>query len=81
MSHFDTSSPCHCPQVRFFQVSESELEDMRSRFASGRYTLDISEGVFDVAAYNAMVVALQPEVDAIKVRTCLSRTLIRQSCL
>ncbi|MEW5305221.1 MAG: hypothetical protein WDW36_007777 [Sanguina aurantia] len=55
-------------QVRFFQVSESELEDMRSRFASGRYTLDISEGVFDVAAYNAMVVALQPEVDAIKAR-------------
>ncbi|MEW5314225.1 MAG: hypothetical protein WDW38_005737 [Sanguina aurantia] len=55
-------------QVCFFQVGESELEDMRSRFASGRYELDISEGVFDVAAYNAMVVALQPEVDAIKAR-------------
>lgn len=55
-------------QVRFFQVSEDELEDMRERFTSGRYNIQIDQVSFDLKAYNAMVARLEPEVEEIRAR-------------
>jgi hypothetical protein len=41
--------------VRFFQVSEDELESLRERFAAGQYDIDIEPKTFSVHDYNAMV--------------------------
>lgn len=42
-------------QVRFFQVSEAELEALRERFAAGQYELSVEATSFSVADYTAMV--------------------------
>ena len=57
-----------CPQVKFYQVSEPELEDLRERFASGRFDISIEHSQHDMTEYNAMEKRLAPEVAEIKVR-------------
>lgn len=47
--------PSTCTQVRFFEVSESELEDLRSRFTNGQYNIDIETKTFSMAEYNQML--------------------------
>jgi hypothetical protein len=47
--------PTQHAQVRFFEVSESELEDLRSRFTSGQYNIDIEAKTFSMAEYNQMI--------------------------
>ncbi|GEM44770.1 urea carboxylase [Deinococcus cellulosilyticus] len=42
-------------QIRFFEVSEQELLDMRSDFLSGRYQLRIEEGKLNLREYNAFL--------------------------
>jgi hypothetical protein len=42
-------------QVRFFEVSEAELEDLRERFATGQYAIDIEHKTFSMAEYNEML--------------------------
>lgn len=42
-------------QVRFFEVSESELEDLRERFKNGQYNIDIEQKTFSMAQYNDML--------------------------
>lgn len=42
-------------QVRFFEVSESELEDLRERFTNGQYDIDIERKTFSMAEYNQML--------------------------
>lgn len=44
-----------CVQVRFFEVSESELEDLRERFKNGQYDIDIEAKTFSMAEYNQML--------------------------
>lgn len=46
---------CVCAQVRFFEVSEGELEDLRERFRSGQYDIDIEHKTFSMAEYNIML--------------------------
>jgi hypothetical protein len=41
--------------VRYFEVSESELEDLRERFTSGQYNIDIEHKTFSMAEYNQML--------------------------
>ena len=54
--------------MRYYEVSEDELERLRTDFANGRLTLRIEEEVFDMAAYNAMVTEAAAEVAVIKAR-------------
>lgn len=42
-------------QVRFFEVSEGELEDLRERFTNGQYNIDIEQKTFSMAEYNEML--------------------------
>lgn len=53
-------------QVRYFEVSEEELERMRTDFANGRLELKIEEEEFDMAAYNSMMASVAGEVAAMK---------------
>lgn len=46
--------PC-ASQVRFFQVSESELESLRERFAAGQYDINIEHKTFSMHDYVTMV--------------------------
>jgi urea carboxylase len=55
-------------QVRYYEVSEDELEALRADFANGRLELRIEEAVFDVAEHAALVAAAADEVVAIKAR-------------
>ncbi len=54
-------------QVKFYLVSEAELEGMRAGFATGQFDIDIRESTFDVAAYTAMVKSVEAETAAFKV--------------
>ncbi|KIZ06735.1 UreA carboxylase [Monoraphidium neglectum] len=49
-------------QVRFFQVSEDELENLRERFAAGQYDISIESKTFSMADYTAMIT--EPEMVA-----------------
>jgi urea carboxylase len=39
-------------EIRFYEVSEAELAEMRADFIEGRASLKIEESVFDLGAYN-----------------------------
>lgn len=54
-------------QVKFYLVSEEELERMRAGFATGQFDIDIRESTFDVAAYTAMVKSVEAETATFKV--------------
>ena len=45
-------------QIRFFPVSEQELDVMRSNFKSGALELQIENEMFDIAQYNRFVINL-----------------------
>ena len=47
--------PVQPPQVRFFQVSEEELEDLRERFDAGQYDINIEAKTFSLRDYNKMI--------------------------
>ncbi|KAG2494459.1 hypothetical protein HYH03_007511 [Edaphochlamys debaryana] len=55
-------------QVKFYQVSESELESMRAGFESGQFDITITPTTFDVAAYDAMVAEVAEETAAFKAK-------------
>jgi len=55
-------------QVRFYEVSEEELEGLRLDFATGRMELMVEESVFDMHAYNAFVESVADEVQEMKDR-------------
>jgi len=42
-------------QVRFYEVSEDELERLRVDFVNGRMDIDINHQAFDMGEYNRMV--------------------------
>lgn len=53
-------------QVRYYQVDEDELIDLRSKFVSGQFQLNIEESEFDMAAYTAQLADAEAEVAAFK---------------
>ena len=55
-------------QVRYYQVTEDELEKQRAAFPKGELKLQIEEEVFDVQKYNEFLGTITAEVDALKER-------------
>jgi len=53
-------------QVRFYQVSESELEDMREKFKNGQMAIDIEQKSFSMGDYNKMVEDLSGQITELK---------------
>jgi hypothetical protein len=53
-------------QVKFFEVSEEELEQQRVAFATGQLQLDIAEEEFDMGAYNKFLAEVAPEAEKLK---------------
>ncbi|EFJ41655.1 hypothetical protein VOLCADRAFT_98356 [Volvox carteri f. nagariensis] len=55
-------------QVRFFHVTESELESMRTGFANGTYDIEITATTFDVSSFTAMEAAVAAETAEFKAK-------------
>ncbi|MEW6347305.1 MAG: urea carboxylase [Pseudomonadota bacterium] len=53
-------------QVRFYPVSESELDTLRNDFREGRSGVRIEEEVFDLGEYNAFLERIEPELEAFR---------------
>jgi urea carboxylase len=54
----------HFDQIRFFEVSESELEHARAHFPHGKYPIRIEDSEFSLRAYREFCAANQPSIDA-----------------
>ncbi len=55
-------------QIRFYEVSEAELMDMRAAFPGGGLRLDIEETTFSLARHQQFVAANQASIEAFKTR-------------
>jgi urea carboxylase len=53
----------HFDQIRFFEVSNEELEDARAKFLYGKYPLRIEEQSFSLAEYRAFCAANAESID------------------
>ena len=53
-------------QIRFYEVSESELLEMREDFKAGRLQLRIEEGVLNLKDYNAFLKENESSIQAFK---------------
>ncbi|ALK33314.1 urea carboxylase [Burkholderia plantarii] len=49
-------------QIRFYPVTERELDALRADFREGREPVRIEEEVFDLGAYNAFLQRIEPEL-------------------
>ncbi len=54
----------HFDQIRFFEVSNEELEDARAKFLFGKYPLRIEEQTFSLAEYRAFCADHAASIDA-----------------
>jgi urea carboxylase len=59
-------------QVRFYPVSERELDVLRDGFWEGRCGVRIEEEVFDLGAYNAFLESIAPELVVFRARQKLA---------
>lgn len=55
-------------QVQFYEVSEDELEQLRTDFANGRLDIDISDVPFNMGEYNKMLASVSDEVAVFKAK-------------
>ncbi|MFX6717047.1 hypothetical protein ABTH63_19455, partial [Acinetobacter baumannii] len=53
-------------QIKFYEVSESELMHMREDFKAGRLKLRIEEGVLNLKEYNEFLTENQESISAFK---------------
>lgn len=53
-------------QIRFFEVSEDELLEMRKEFAAGRYRVKIEQGELSLREYNQFLADNQPGIESFK---------------
>jgi hypothetical protein len=53
-------------QVKFFEVSEEDLEQQRAAFATGQLQLEVTEEEFDMGAYNKFLADVAPETEKLK---------------
>jgi urea carboxylase len=54
----------HFDQIRFFEVSNDELDEARAQFLHGKYPLRIEEQKFSLAAYRQFCAANASSIDA-----------------
>jgi urea carboxylase len=54
----------HFDQIRFFEVTNEELEDARAKFLFGKYPLRIEEQSFSLAEYHAFCAQNAASIDA-----------------
>ena len=59
-------------QVRFYPVTEDELDVLRSDFREGRSSLRIEEEIFDLGEYNAFLARIDPELDRFRAKQKLA---------
>ncbi|MGI4858933.1 MAG: carboxyltransferase domain-containing protein, partial [Janthinobacterium lividum] len=50
-------------QVRFYPVTEAELDRLRDDFRAGRETVRIEEEIFDLGEYNAFLARIAPDME------------------
>ncbi|MGI4856694.1 MAG: urea carboxylase [Janthinobacterium lividum] len=50
-------------QVRFYPVTEAELDRLRDDFRAGRETVRIEEEMFDLGEYNAFLARIAPDME------------------
>lgn len=55
-------------QIRFFEVSEQELLEIREAFPAGEYRLNIEHENFKLSSYNAFLEKNRQEIDQFKAR-------------
>ncbi|GMH40935.1 hypothetical protein BSKO_08839 [Bryopsis sp. KO-2023] len=55
-------------QVRFFEVSEDEIENLRKDFKAGKYEIKMDHEILNMKQYNQMVESIADETAAIKAR-------------
>jgi urea carboxylase len=55
-------------QVRFYPVGEAELDELRLAFREGRQSIEITEEVFDLAAYTQFLADIEPELVSFRAR-------------
>ncbi|GGC01450.1 urea carboxylase [Oxalicibacterium flavum] len=55
-------------QVRFYPVTEPELDSLRNDFREGRCGVRIEEEIFDLGKYNAFLARIEPEMEGFRVR-------------
>ncbi|WP_175836120.1 urea carboxylase [Burkholderia multivorans] len=53
-------------QVRFYRVTEAELDRLRTDFREGRETVRIEQETFDLGEYNAFLEKIQPELEGFR---------------
>ncbi len=56
------------PQIKFYEVSQAELETQRAAFAAGQLPLEAEGAPFDMAAYNSFVAEVEPEAAAFRAK-------------
>ena len=59
-------------QVRYFEVTEDELEQMRTDFKNGRLEIKIETEVLDVAEYEKMVESMKDEIAAMQAKQLIA---------
>ncbi|MCY0385999.1 urea carboxylase [Robbsia sp. Bb-Pol-6] len=55
-------------QVRFYSVTEAELDRLRDDFRAGRATVRIEEEIFDLGEYNAFLARIAPDMAEFRAR-------------
>ena len=65
-------------QIRFYPVSEPELDDMRNKFSVGKFTLEVESEVFSISKYNAFLRSIADEVEGYRQTQKEAATLMLQ---
>ncbi|KAL4790874.1 allophanate hydrolase subunit 2-domain-containing protein [Aspergillus venezuelensis] len=60
--------------IRFYEVSEEEYDMILSEFKAGKYEFDVKEGVFDMAAHNALLEQVSEEAAELQAKRAISQT-------
>jgi len=55
-------------QVRFYPVTEEELDSLRNDFREGRCNVQIEEEIFDLGKYNAFLQRIEPEMEGFRTK-------------
>ncbi|KAL4962689.1 allophanate hydrolase subunit 2-domain-containing protein [Aspergillus stella-maris] len=60
--------------ISFYEVSEDEYDRILAEFRAGKYEFDVKEGVFDMAAHNALLAQTSEEAAGLQAQRAISQT-------